>query len=89
MRYGELSYYPPYIYNYALGWFGRDVENLNRIAPQQQAEKIVQGFGGIDAVKKEVEQSITNDELGWAAVPGGGVDLARRSARPDRQGIRL
>ncbi len=71
LSYGELSYYPPYIYNYALGWFGRDVENLNQIAPQQKAEKIVKGFGGIDAVKKEVEQSITNDELAWAAELGG------------------
>lgn len=71
LTYGELSYYPPYIYNYALGWFGRDVESLNRIAPQQQAEKIVKGFGGIETVKKEVEQSIANDELAWAAELGG------------------
>jgi linear primary-alkylsulfatase len=71
LTYGELSYYPPYIYNHALGWFGREVETLNRIAPQQQAQKIVTGFGGVEAVKKEVAQSISNDELAWAAELGG------------------
>ncbi|MCZ6663086.1 MAG: MBL fold metallo-hydrolase [Actinobacteria bacterium] len=71
MTYGEFSYYPPYIYNYAIGWFGRDVENLNRVAPQQQAEKIVKGFGGVDAVKKELRQVIANKELAWAGELGG------------------
>ncbi len=71
MTYGEFSYYPPYIYNYAIGWFGRDVENLNRIAPQQQAEKIVKGFGGVDAVKKELRQVIANKEFAWAGELGG------------------
>jgi len=71
LTYGELSYYPPYIYNHAIGWFGRDVATLNRIAPQQQAEKIVKGFGGVEAVKKEVAQSISNDELAWASELGG------------------
>ena len=71
LSYGEFSYYPPYIYNYALGWFGRDVENLNRIAPQQQAEKIVKGFGGVAAVKKELRKVIANKEYAWAAELGG------------------
>lgn len=71
LTYGEMSYYPPYIYNYAIGWFGGDVATLNRVAPQQQAEKIVQGFGGVDAVKKAVAQSIEKDELAWAAELGG------------------
>ncbi len=71
LTYGELSYYPPYIYNYAIGWFGRDVSTLNRIPPREQAEKIVKGFGGVEAVKKEVEQSIANNELAWAAELGG------------------
>ena len=85
LSYGELSYYPPYIYNYALGWFGRDVENLNRIAPQQQAEKIVKGFGGVEAMKKEVEQSIANDELAWAAELGGYLVKVAPQDQPARQ----
>lgn len=71
LTYGELSYYPPYIYNYAIGWFDRDVTTLNRIAPQQQAEKIVEGFGGVAAVKNAVATAFENGELAWAAELGG------------------
>jgi alkyl sulfatase BDS1-like metallo-beta-lactamase superfamily hydrolase len=71
MSYGELSYYPPYIYQYALGWFGRDSENLNRIAPDDQARKIVKGFGGADAVKKELRKTLKNKEYAWSAELAG------------------
>lgn len=71
LSYGELSYYPPYIYQYALGWFGRDAENLNRIAPNEQASKIVQGFGGVDAVKAELRKTLANKEYAWSGELGG------------------
>ncbi|UCD59188.1 MAG: MBL fold metallo-hydrolase [Candidatus Hydrogenedentota bacterium] len=71
MSYGEFSYYPPYIYQYAIGWFGRDSENLNRIAPREQAKKIVKGFGGVDAVKAELEQTLKNQEYAWSAELAG------------------
>lgn len=71
MTYGEFSYYPPYIYNYAIGWFGRDVENLNKIPPREQAEKIVAGFGGIDAVKNELRDVLDAKDYAWAGQLGG------------------
>lgn len=71
LSYGELSYYPPYIYQYAIGWFGRDAENLNRIAPDEQASKIVQGFGGVDAVKAELRKTLENKEYAWSGELGG------------------
>jgi alkyl sulfatase BDS1-like metallo-beta-lactamase superfamily hydrolase len=71
MSYGEFSYYPPYIYQYAIGWFGRDSENLNRIAPEDQARKIVKGFGGVDAVKAELKKTMKNKEYAWSAELAG------------------
>jgi alkyl sulfatase BDS1-like metallo-beta-lactamase superfamily hydrolase len=71
MSYGEFSYYPPYIYQYALGWFGRDSENLNRIAPEDQARKIVKGFGGVNAVKTELSKTLNNEEYAWSAELAG------------------
>ncbi|WP_418642851.1 alkyl sulfatase dimerization domain-containing protein [Vibrio chaetopteri] len=71
MSYGEFSYYPKYIYQYAMGWFGRDAENLNRVAPDVQAGKIVEGFGGVDAVKLELREVLANQEFAWAAELGG------------------
>jgi alkyl sulfatase BDS1-like metallo-beta-lactamase superfamily hydrolase len=71
MSYGEFSYYPPYIYQYAIGWFGRDSENLNRIAPEDQAQKIVTGFGGVDAVKAELSETLKSKEYAWSAELAG------------------
>ena len=71
MGYGELSYYPPYIYNYALGWFGRDTEVLNRIAPDEQARKIVEGFGGSKAVKAELKKTLASKQYAWSGELAG------------------
>ncbi len=71
MTYGEFSYYPPYIYQYAIGWFGRDSENLNPIAPVDKARKIVKGFGGVDAVKTELSNTLKNREYAWSAELAG------------------
>ena len=71
MSYGEFSYFPPYIYQYAIGWFGRDAENLNRIPPLEQAKKIVAGFGGVDAVKAELRKTFKKREYAWSAELGG------------------
>lgn len=45
MTYGEFSYYPKNIYYHALGWFNGEAETLNRIEPNLQAKKIIEGFG--------------------------------------------
>ncbi len=71
LSYGELSYYPPYIYQHAIGWFGRDAENLNRISPADQASKIVAGFGGVEAVKRDLRQTLKNREWAWSAELAG------------------
>lgn len=71
VTYGELAYYPPYIYQYALGWFDREAEKLNPIAPAEQAKKIVAGFGGVGAVKAELRKTLDNSEFAWSAELGG------------------
>ncbi|WP_241907179.1 alkyl sulfatase dimerization domain-containing protein [Vibrio splendidus] len=71
MTYGEFSYYPKNIYYHALGWFNGEAETLNRIEPNLQAKKIIEGFGGVDAVKQELNKTIANNELAWSAELGG------------------
>lgn len=71
MSYGELSYFPPYIYQAAIGWFGRDAENLNPVSPDEQAKRIVEGFGGADEVKAQLRTAIEASDLAWGAELGG------------------
>lgn len=71
MSYGEFAYYPKSIYQHALGWFNGEVETLNTIEPSLQAQKIIEGFGGVDAVKKELVKTLENKEFAWSAELGG------------------
>lgn len=66
LTYGELSYYPPNIYNYALGWFDGNAANINPIHPAIEAQKIVEGFGGKAKVLDAIIQAMENEEYAWA-----------------------
>jgi alkyl sulfatase BDS1-like metallo-beta-lactamase superfamily hydrolase len=65
--YGKLSYYPPYIYDYALGWFDRDAANINKVPPLEEARRIVEGFGGRAKMLDAVRASLNSREYAWAA----------------------
>lgn len=64
--YGELSYYPPNIYNYALGWYDGNATNLNKVHPDLEAQKIVEGFGGKEEVMEQVKKALMDQEFSWA-----------------------
>lgn len=66
LTYGEMSYYPPNIYNYALGWFDGNASNINPVHPNVEAEKIVEGFGGIKNMIEAIEKAMKNKEYAWA-----------------------
>jgi alkyl sulfatase BDS1-like metallo-beta-lactamase superfamily hydrolase len=65
--YGEVQFFPPRIYVEALGWFDRDAANIFPPPPEFEAERIVAGFGGRDAVVSAVERALDDEEWAWAA----------------------
>ena len=65
--YGEVPLYPPRIYVEAMGWFDRDAANIFPPPPEFEAERIVEGFGGRDAVIAAVKRAIEDEEFAWAA----------------------
>jgi alkyl sulfatase BDS1-like metallo-beta-lactamase superfamily hydrolase len=64
--YGEIGWYAPYIYQHALGWFTGDAASLSPLPPQVEAKKIVDGFGGRDAVLRQARQALDRREYAWA-----------------------
>ena len=64
--YGEVSWYGPYIYQHALGWFDGDAASLNPLPLDIQARKIVDGFGGRDAVLAQANKAMQASEHAWA-----------------------
>ncbi len=65
--YGESQHYPETIYQYAIGWFDRDVTRLFKVAPREEAERMVELIGGRAKVLSEVKSALESKELAWGA----------------------
>lgn len=65
--YGELEHYIRGIYDGILGWYGNDPIELHPVSKEFEASRIIQGFGGIDAIIGEAKTSLENKEYAWSA----------------------
>ena len=63
----QISSHVKQIYYGNLGWFEGDPAFLTPISMKEKSQKIVNGFGGINAVVSSVRNSIENGEYEWAA----------------------
>jgi len=63
--YGETIHFPEAIYQYVIGWFDWDVTKLFKIAPKDEAARIVALMGGKDKVIDAAQQALENKEYAW------------------------
>ena len=68
--YGEVSWYPPAVFYHQMGWFDRNVSNLHKLPPQEEAQRIVAMMGGRKKVLQEARKSFAKREFAWAAQLG-------------------
>ena len=65
--YGEIEHFPEAIYQYVIGWFDGDVTKLFKIAPKDEAERMVKLMGGKAKVIKAAKKSLNDKEFAWGA----------------------
>lgn len=65
--YGESQHYPETIYQFAIGWFDRDVTKLFKVPPREEAERLVELAGGRTKVVAEAGAALEKAELAWGA----------------------
>jgi len=65
--YGESIHFPEAIYQYVIGWFDGDVTKLFKIAPKDEAERMVQLIGGKDKVMAAAKKALAQKEYAWGA----------------------
>jgi alkyl sulfatase BDS1-like metallo-beta-lactamase superfamily hydrolase len=62
------------------GWFDGDPAKLFPLEPAERAARLVRGLGGADAVRRQVTEARTSNDLRW------GLELAAwLTARPDAE----
>ena len=65
--YGEISSYSPAIYYQAVGWYDNDAANLKRVAPADEARRMVTLIGGRSKVLAAATDALKKKEYAWAA----------------------
>ena len=65
--YGETPWFPPAIFYFQMGWFDRDPTKLFKLAPKEEAARLVQLMGGPDKVVAAAKAALDKREYAWAA----------------------
>jgi len=65
--YGEIIHFPEAIYQYVIGWFDGDVTKLFKIAPKNEARRMVQLMGGKEKVVAAAQKALEQKEYAWGA----------------------
>jgi len=65
--YGETVHFPEAIYQYVIGWFDRDVSKLFKIAPKEEAVRMIELMGGKEKVVKAANDALDSKEYAWGA----------------------
>ncbi|TBR22000.1 MAG: MBL fold metallo-hydrolase [Reyranella sp.] len=81
--YGLFCWYPPYIAQFALGWWDGDAATLFRLPRKEIALRLVPALGGRDKVLDLARTAQQNKEYAWAswlAISGGSIRTMRNCA---------
>lgn len=64
--YGVVEHHVRQIRTGLFGFFDGDEANLFPTPPRERAARLIKGFGGRDAVRKQVEDALQHDDARWA-----------------------
>lgn len=65
--YSEFFYFPLHLYQHIFGWFDGDASSIHRLPPDDEARRIVAGFGGAERVLEQQLQAMAQGDLVWAS----------------------
>ena len=64
--YGVVEHHVRQIRTGLFGFFDGDEANLFPTPPRERSARLITGFGGRDAVRKQVDEALTHDDARWA-----------------------
>jgi len=65
-HYGVAEHHVRQIATGVRGWFGGDTAELFPLEPHERARRLIDGFGGSDAVRARATAALGDDDLRWA-----------------------
>lgn len=82
--YSEFFYFPPHLYHQVFGWFDGNAASIHRLPEDEEARRIVAGFGGPERVLAQQREAMAGGDLVWASRLAGwllAVDRGNASYR--------
>ena len=64
--YGVVEHHVRQIYSGLFGWFDEDEANLFPVPVPERLQKLIAGFGGVNAVRQAVDQALVEEDYRWA-----------------------
>jgi len=83
-RYGLAEHHVRQIHDGLVGWFDGDEANLFPLDPGDRAERMIDGFGGVETVRAKVRSAIDAEDLRWAVELGSLLARAEGAGDDDR-----
>ena len=83
-RYGLAEHHVRQIHDGLVGWFDGDEANLFPLDPGDRAERMIDGFGGVETVRAKVRSAIDAEDLRWAVELGSWLARAEGAGDDDR-----
>lgn len=64
--YHRMSWIARGVYAQYMGWFSGDATSLSPVAPEERAQRIVQGFGGTEAALQALNTAYAESQFAWS-----------------------
>ncbi len=64
--YGVVEHHVRQIYAGLFGWFDEDEANLFPTPAPERVRKLIQGFGGVEQVREQVDEALAAQDFRWA-----------------------
>jgi alkyl sulfatase BDS1-like metallo-beta-lactamase superfamily hydrolase len=84
-RYGVAEHHVRQIHNGLRGWFDGDESKLFPLEPADRYARLIAGFGGRDAVRRQASAALESDDLRWAAELATWLTRSDDAADDDRR----
>jgi alkyl sulfatase BDS1-like metallo-beta-lactamase superfamily hydrolase len=87
--YGVVEHHVRQICAGLFGWFDEDVTRLFPLPPTERADRLVDGFGGVEAVREQIDSAIAKDDWRWALELSGWLTQHRDDGGQEQDRGRL
>lgn len=83
--YGLVEHHVRQVYAGLFGWFDENEGNLFPLPAPERARRLVEGFGGREAVRAQVDAALAEDDWRWALEMAGWLVRGDAPVAEDRQ----